>query len=113
MRDKAPAPQLGIEDPYRQLIESTRDYGIFMLDLGGHVVTWNAGAERIKGYTASEIIGHHFSRFYTEDAVALSWPQHELAVAATQGRFEDEGWRVRKDGSRFWANVVISARRDP
>jgi PAS domain S-box-containing protein len=112
MRNKE-VPQLGLEDPYRQLVESTRDYAIFMLDQGGHVLTWNAGAERIKGYTASEILGHHFSRFYTEDAVARRWPEHELAVAATQGRFEDEGWRVRKDGSRFWANVVLTALRDP
>ena len=112
MRDKAPVPQLGIDDPYRRLVESTRDYAIFMLDHRGHVLTWNAGAERIKGYTAPEILGHHFSRFYTEDAVALRWPEHELAVAATQGRFEDEGWRLRKDGSRFWANVVITAMRD-
>ena len=113
MRNKEAVPQLGLEDPYRQLVESTRDYAIFLLDHGGHVLTWNAGAERIKGYTASEILGHHFSRFYTEDAVARRWPEHELAVAATQGRFEDEGWRLRKDGSRFWANVVLTALRDP
>ncbi|MDF3010326.1 MAG: two-component hybrid sensor and regulator [Burkholderiales bacterium] len=113
MRNKGPVPQLGIEDPFRQLVESTRDYAIFLLDQRGHILTWNAGAERIKGYTAPEILGHHFSRFYTEDAVARRWPEHELAVAATQGRFEDEGWRVRKDGSRFWANVVITALRDP
>jgi PAS domain S-box-containing protein len=113
MRNKGPVPQLGIEDPFRQLVESTRDYAIFLLDQRGHILTWNAGAERIKGYTAPEILGHHFSRFYTEDAVARRWPEHELAVAATQGRFEDEGWRMRKDGSRFWANVVITALRDP
>ena len=113
MRNKGPVLQLGIEDPFRQLVESTRDYAIFLLDQRGHILTWNAGAERIKGYTAAEILGHHFSRFYTEDAVARRWPEHELAVAATQGRFEDEGWRVRKDGSRFWANVVITALRDP
>ena len=112
MPHKEPVPQIGIEDPFRQLVESTRDYAIFLLDPGGHVLTWNAGAERIKGYTASEILGHHFSRFYTEDALARRWPEHELAVAATQGRFEDEGWRVRKDGSRFWANVVLTALRD-
>jgi len=113
MSHKGPVPQIGIEDPFRQLVESTRDYAIFLLDPGGHVRTWNAGAERIKGYTTPEILGHHFSRFYTEDAVARRWPEHELAVAATQGRFEDEGWRVRKDGSRFWANVVLTALRDP
>jgi PAS domain S-box-containing protein len=113
MRNKEAVPQLGLDDPFKQLVESTRDYAIFLLDRGGHVLTWNAGAERIKGYTASEILGHHFSRFYTEDALARRWPEHELAVAATQGRFEDEGWRVRKDGSRFWANVVLTALRDP
>jgi len=112
MPHKEPVPQIGIEDPFRQLVESTRDYAIFLLDPGGHVLTWNAGAERIKGYTAPEILGHHFSRFYTEEAVARRWPEHELAVAATQGRFEDEGWRLRKDGSRFWANVVLTALRD-
>src|SRR3970040_1009793 len=107
MRNKEAVPQLGLEDPFRQLVESTRDYAIFMLDQGGHVLTWNAGAERLKGYTASEILGHHFSRFYTEDAVARRWPEHELAVAATQGRFEGECWRVRKDVSRFSANVRL------
>ncbi|HEX6298827.1 MAG TPA: PAS domain S-box protein [Burkholderiales bacterium] len=113
MHNRGAVPQLGIEDPFRQLVESTRDYAIFLLDRRGQILTWNAGAERIKGYTAPEIIGHHFSRFYTEDAVARRWPEHELAVTATLGRFEDEGWRVRKDGSRFWANVVITALRDP
>jgi len=112
MCNTASIPQLGIEDPYRQLVEETRDYAMFLLDHGGHILTWNAGAERIKGYTAPEILGHHFARFYTEDAVARRWPERELAVAGEQGRFEDEGWRVRKDGSRFWANVVITALRD-
>ena len=83
-----------------------------MLDPNGYVMTWNVGAERIKGFLAQEIIGQHFSRFYPQDAVQGGWPEHELQVAAEQGRFEDEGWRVRKDGSQFWANVVITALRD-
>ncbi|MGQ0547856.1 MAG: hybrid sensor histidine kinase/response regulator, partial [Betaproteobacteria bacterium] len=112
MQKKAPVPELGIEDPFRQLVDSTRDYAIFLLDRGGHILTWNAGAERIKGYAAPEILGHHFSRFYPAEALAQRWPEHELAVAAAQGRFEDEGWRLRKDGSRFWANVIITALRD-
>src|SRR6185369_6104601 len=97
---------------YQLLVESVRDYAIFLLDPQGHVATWNAGAERIKGYKADEIIGRHFSVFYPEEKVAEGFPQHELEVAAQVGRFEDEGWRIRKDGSRFWANVVITALRD-
>src|SRR5439155_1282470 len=85
---------------------------IFLLDPGGHVRTWNAGAERLKGYRAGDIIGQHFSRFYPEEAVRRGWPQHELEVARAAGRFEDEGWRLRKDGARFWANTVITALRD-
>jgi PAS domain S-box-containing protein len=94
------------------LVGSVKDYALFILDPAGNVATWNIGAERIKGYAASEIIGSHFSRFYPEDDVRAGKCEHELAVAAVEGRFEDEGWRVRKDGSRFWANVVISAIRD-
>jgi PAS domain S-box-containing protein len=97
---------------YRLLVESVRDYAIFALDGAGHVLSWNAGAQRIKGYAAEEIIGRHFSVFYPAEAVAARFPQHELEVAAASGRFEDEGWRVRKDGSLFWANVVITALRD-
>src|SRR5207302_75451 len=78
----------------------------------GRVATWNSGAERLKGYAAGEIIGQHFSRFYPEDVVARGWPEEELRLAVADGRIEDEGWRVRKDGSRFWANVVITALRD-
>jgi len=85
---------------------------VFVLDPQGNVRTWNDGAERLKGYTPDEIIGRHFSTFYTREAVDSGWPQHELKVAGAEGRFEDEGWRVRKDGSRFWANVVITALRD-
>ena len=109
---KGSVPQLGIEEPFRQLVEGTLDYAIFLLDRGGNVVSWNAGAQRMKGYAAAEIIGQHFSRFYAPEALVRRWPDHELAVAASQGRFEDEGWRIRKDGSRFWANVVITALRD-
>jgi PAS domain S-box-containing protein len=100
------------EQCFRLLVETIRDYAIFMLDQEGHVVTWNAGAERIKGYRADEIIGQHFSIFYPEGARQRRWPQHELKVAARTGAFEDEGWRVRKDGTQFWANVVITALRD-
>jgi PAS domain S-box-containing protein len=100
------------EEPFRLLVESVRDYAIFMLDPGGHVVTWNTGAELIKGYRADEIIGEHFSKFYPPEAAARGHPANELKVATEVGRFEEEGWRVRKDGTRFWANVVITALRD-
>src|ERR1700684_760691 len=100
------------EERFRLLVESVRDYAIFMLDPNGFVLTWNAGAERFKGYKADEIIGQHFSRFYPPEALERGLPPHELKVAAATGVFEDEGWRVRKDGSLFWANVVITALRD-
>jgi PAS domain S-box-containing protein len=103
---------LGIDDAFAQLIHSVRDYAIFLLDRSGRVASWNPGAERIKGYAAAEIIGQHFSAFYTEEAKQRRWPEQELVFAEQQGRFEDEGWRVRKDGSQFWADVVISAVRD-
>jgi PAS domain S-box-containing protein len=98
-------------DAFRLLVESTVDYAIFMLDPDGCIASWNAGARRIKGYEAEEIIGRHFSTFYRPDAIEREWPQFELKEAARVGRFEDEGWRVRKDGSQFWANVVITALR--
>ena len=97
---------------HRLLLASVRDYAIFTLDPGGYVATWNEGAERIKGYTEDEIIGKHFSIFYPRARAAEGFPDYELEVAAREGRFEDEGWRIRKDGSRFWANVVITALRD-
>ena len=100
------------EERFRLLVESVRDYAIFMLDPEGIVLTWNAGAERFKGYRADEIIGQHFSRFYPAEALARRLPEHELEVAQATGAFEDEGWRVRKDGSLFWANVVITAMRN-
>ncbi len=96
------------EERSRMFIDAVRDYAIFMLDPGGHVSSWNTGAERIKGYKASEIIGQHFSRFYPEEDIRSKKPEWELEVAIEQGRFEDEGWRIRKDGSRFWANVIIT-----
>ena len=101
------------EERFRLIVENTVDYAIFMLDPQGRIVSWNVGAERIKGYSADEIIGKHFSVFYTDEAKQREWPQHELREAERVGRFEDEGWRVRKDGSRFWANVVITALRGP
>ena len=111
--ERPPARALSdTELPFRLLVESVKDYAIFMLDPSGYILTWNAGAERIKGYTRDEIIGQHFSRFYPAEAVLRGWPQQELERAAAEGRFEDEGWRLRKDGSRFWANVVISAVHD-
>jgi PAS domain S-box-containing protein len=100
------------EERFRLLVEGVREYAIFMLNENGEVATWNAGAERIKGYTADEIIGQHFSRFYPDDAIRSGWPEHELQVATAKGRFSEEGWRLRKDGSRFWAHVTITALRD-
>jgi len=97
---------------YRLMVESASDYGIFLLDPDGMVRSWNAGAQRIVGYTAEEIIGKHFSIFYPEEKVAEKFPDHELVEARRTGRFEDEGWRLRKDGSRFWGNIVITALRD-
>ncbi len=97
---------------FRRLVESVRDYAIFMLDPTGCIATWNIGAERIKGYSANEIIGKHFSTFYPDEDVRAGKCEYELEEATREGRFEDEGWRVRKDGGRFWANVVISAVRD-
>ena len=92
---------------YRLLIESITDYAIYMLDSAGHVTSWNPGAERFKGYNAEEILGAHFSQFYTPEDREDGLPEHALAAAAEAGRFEAEGWRVRKDGTRFWAHVVI------
>ena len=96
----------------RLLVQGTTEYAIFMLDPEGYILTWNSGAERLKGYKAEEIVGQHFSRFYPQDAIDRGWPAHELQVAEADGRFEDEGWRVRKDGTQFWANVVLTALRD-
>jgi rsbT co-antagonist protein RsbR len=104
-------PAFGTNEHFRLLVESISDYAIITLDPEGVVTTWNKGAERIKGYKAEEIIGQHFSRFYPQDKIQAGFPERELQVAAKEGRFEDEGWRVRKDGSQFWANVVVMALR--
>jgi PAS domain S-box-containing protein len=100
------------ESQFRQLVSGVRDYAIFLLDSQGHIASWNEGAERIKGYRADEIIGRHFSAFYPPESVSRHWPEYELKIAGEEGRFEDEGWRVRKDGSRFWAAVTITALRN-
>jgi PAS domain S-box-containing protein len=107
-------PLAGIKSPdvFRRLVDTVSDYAIFVLDPGGNISSWNPGAERLKGYSADEIMGKHFSMFYTSVDLANEKPAHELRVAAEVGRFEDEGWRVRKDGSRFWANVIITRLRD-
>jgi len=96
------------EERFELLVNSVRDYGIFLIDQTGYIQSWNIGAERIKGYTAQEAIGKHFSIFYTEADQARNHPQHELEIAIREGRYEEEGWRVRKDGSQFWSNVVIT-----
>ncbi len=100
------------EERFRLLVEGVIDYAIFLLDPDGYVSSWNAGAERMKGYRAEEIIGHHFSEFYPRDVAERGWPEYELKMARANGSFEDEGWRIRKDGTRFWANVVITALYD-
>jgi PAS domain S-box-containing protein len=104
---------LETERQFRLLVESVTDYAIFMLDPEGRVVNWNAGAERIKGYAPEEIIGKHYSQFYTEQDRQRGLPQEVITTAKRVGRYESEGWRVRKDGSRFWANVMVSAIRGP
>jgi PAS domain S-box-containing protein len=111
-RQLAQTALLESERRYRRLVESVVDYAIFQLDLDGIVVTWNVGAQRIKGYSAEEIIGQHFSRFYTEEDRAADVPAHALETAKTKGKFESEGWRVRKDGAKFWALVIIDAMYD-
>lgn len=100
------------QEEFRLLVQSVTDYGIYMLDPEGNVATWNAGAQRIKGYSQEEIIGQHFSRFYTEEDRAAGVPQRALATALHEGRFENEAWRVRKDGTRFWASIVIDPVRE-
>ena len=96
------------EERFRLLVDSVQDYAIFMLDVDGNVKSWNSGAERIKGYRADEIIGRHFSVFYPPEVRATGWPAHVLRVARTEGRYEEEGWRLRSDGTRFWASVIIT-----
>jgi PAS domain S-box-containing protein len=100
------------EERFRLLVESVKDYAIFMLGTDGSIVSWNLGAERISGYRQNEIAGKHFSVFYPVENVQAGKPKHGLKIAVVEGRFEEEGWRIRKDGSRFWANVVITTVRD-
>ena len=109
-RESADAARPGsMEERFRALVSSVKDYAIFMLDPSGRIETWNAGAERTKGYTADEIVGQHMSRFYTPEDLERRLPATLLAQAEREGRVESEGWRVRKDGTRFWADVVITA----
>jgi PAS domain S-box-containing protein len=103
---------LQTDESFRLLVESVRDYAIFVLDPTGHVVTWNLGAQRIKGYEADEIIGRHFSTFYLPEDIATGICEDELRDAEKYGRIETEGWRLRKGGSKFWAAVVITALHD-
>jgi PAS domain S-box-containing protein len=103
---------LGAEQHFKRLVQGVTDYAIFMLDPDGHVRSWNAGAERIKGYAPGDIIGEHFSRFYTTEDFEAGVPKRALETARATGRYEAEGWRVRKDGSRFWASVVLDAIHD-
>ena len=99
-------------DLHRLLVQTVRDYAIFALDASGHILTWNEGARRLKGYEAGEIIGKHFSKFYPRQDVDAGKPKWELEIAVRDEKYEEEGWRVRKDGSLFWANVVITTLRD-
>jgi PAS domain S-box-containing protein len=101
------------EEQFRMMVEAVKDYAIFMLDRTGHVITWNSGAERIKGFAPHDIVGEHFSRFYPPEDIESGKPDRELEIALKDGRFEEEGWRHRKDGSRFWASVVITPVTSP
>src|ERR1051325_1460029 len=100
------------DERFRLLVERVKDYAIFMLDPSGHIATWNEGAARIKGYTAEEVIGKHSSIFYPAQAIAQGRPEWILRTAAEYGQVEDEGWRVRKDGTFFWADVLVTALHD-
>jgi PAS domain S-box-containing protein len=104
---------LGTSSKFELLVQSVTDYAIYMLDAQGRVASWNPGARRFKGYEHDEIIGEHFSRFYTQEDQTREIPRIALETAERDGRFEAEGWRVRKDGSRFWASVVIDPIRNP
>jgi PAS domain S-box-containing protein len=113
MKDGVEANPRPSFDPWKLVIDSVRDYAIFVLDPDGRVMTWNPGAQAIKGYSADEIVGQHFSKFYLPGDVQAGKPDLELEIARREGRVEDDGWRLRKDGTRFWANVVITALREP
>ena len=110
--DRRDHPNRRVDDLYRLLVDNVRDYAIYVLDTDGRVASWNAGAARIKGYDEAEVVGHHYSLFYPPEAIRSGEPDRQLEIAATEGRFEGEGWRIRKDGSRFWAHVVLSALYD-
>jgi PAS domain S-box-containing protein len=111
-QDRFTSAQSETEHLLQVLVENVKDYAILLLDTNGNILTWNSGAERLKGWKASEIIGQHFSLFYPPEDIEMRKTEMELRTAAREGRFEDEGWRVRKDGTRFWANVVITALYD-
>jgi hypothetical protein len=111
--DEPRDPVASTEQRLQLLIEAVVDYAIFVLDPAGRIDSWNSGAQKLKGYTRDEVLGRHFSMFYPPESVAAGWPDEELRRARLYGRFEDEGWRVRKDGSRFWANVIITALYQP
>ena len=108
----ASAPLSQTSDLLQMLVDTVPDYAIILLDTNGTVLTWNIGAERLKGWKGNEIIGQNFARFYPQEDIARGKTEMELRIARDEGRFEDEGWRVRKDGSRFWANVIITPLRD-
>ncbi|SDD21749.1 PAS domain S-box-containing protein [Variovorax sp. CF079] len=115
MADVSRPLDLGVvtDADYRLMVDTIADYAIFFLDPGGIVLSWNTGAKQLKGYQAEEVIGRHFSMFYPPELLEKEWPQHELKVAAEVGTFEDEGWRLRKDGTRFWASIVITRLTGP
>ena len=115
MADVSRPLDLGVvtDADYRLMVDTIADYAIFFLDPGGIVLSWNTGAKQLKGYQAEEVIGRHFSMFYPPELLEKEWPQHELKVAAEVGAFEDEGWRLRKDGTRFWASIVITRLTGP
>src|SRR5438445_245956 len=114
VRKTAPStlPMAKAREDFLRLVEHVEDYAIFLLDADGRIASWNVGAERIKGYRADEVIGQHLSRFYTPEDVAAGRPAHALDVARREGVYRDEGWRLRKDGSRFWASVMLTPLRD-
>lgn len=112
IQGKLAGDDLQNDEGFRLLVQSVKDYAIVMLDPEGRVVSWNEGAQRIKGYQAGEVIGKHFSLFYPKEDIDRGKTESELKIAAAEGRFEDEAWRVRKDGSKFWANVIITSLRD-
>ena len=100
------------QEYFRLLVAGVREHAVFLMDKGGHIKTWNAGAQIIQGYRAEEIIGQHVSKFYLPEEVAAGKPARELVIAEKDGHYREEGWRVRKDGSLFWANVLITTLRD-